>query len=338
MTTLRSFSAGLAAALACGFGTVAVAGTYDSVYVFGDSLSDMGRVADLTGGIFPGPSTTPALNYAPGRFSNGPVAVEWMTQILTGSALTTARDYAYGGALTGVSPTTGFDSTSSALNGFGLQNQVAKFHADLGAGKADPNALYVVWAGANDFKDDSVLGNLDGQQWGRVIGNVATAIGNLAADGAQHFFVPNMPNLGLTPAAQAQGQAKAQLAAQATGLYNFFLSQSLTALDAGAPTIDIKQFDVYGLMNGVAAQVAANGSFGSITNMTVQCQTTPTCAGDSAAEAQAFFWDEQHPTAAVHQILGVAFAQAAAGPEPQTYALMLAGLGIVGWMARRRRA
>ena len=337
MTTLRFLSAGLAAALACGFGTVAMAGTYDSVYVFGDSLSDMGRVAGLTGGTFPGPNADPTLNYAAGRFSNGPVAVEAMTQILTGSALTIGHDYAYGGALTGIDPISGIDSTSAQLNGTGLQTQVARFHNVVGAGKADPNALYVVWAGANDFKDLGVLSNAGGQQWGRVIGNVETAIVNLAADGAKHFFVPNMPNLGLTPAALAQGSANALLATQATGAYNSFFSQSLAVLDAASTSIDIKQFDVYGLMNQFATQVATQGSFMGITNMTEKCQTTPVCAGDKDAQTHAFFWDDEHPTAAVHQFLGTAFAQAAAVPEPQTYALMLAGLAIVGWMARRRR-
>ncbi|MBP7484430.1 MAG: PEP-CTERM sorting domain-containing protein [Aquabacterium sp.] len=46
------------------------------------------------------------------------------------------------------------------------------------------------------------------------------------------------------------------------------------------------------------------------------------------------FWDGVHPTAAAHQVLGNAFA--AAVPEPETYALMLAGLGIV--VAARRKA
>ncbi|MDE2000230.1 MAG: PEP-CTERM sorting domain-containing protein [Burkholderiales bacterium] len=47
------------------------------------------------------------------------------------------------------------------------------------------------------------------------------------------------------------------------------------------------------------------------------------------------FWDGVHPTAAAHQVLGQAFA--AAVPEPESYALLLAGLGVM-FVAQRRKA
>ena len=46
---------------------------FDKLYVFGDSFSDTGSVFNFTGGAFP---NTP---YAPGRFSNGPVWTDAIT-------------------------------------------------------------------------------------------------------------------------------------------------------------------------------------------------------------------------------------------------------------------
>jgi hypothetical protein len=71
MTSLRSLAVGVVVALSCLIGIrVDPASAYSAVYVFGDSSSDIGRIAALTGGI-PGPP-----DYATGRFSSGAVAVE----------------------------------------------------------------------------------------------------------------------------------------------------------------------------------------------------------------------------------------------------------------------
>src|SRR4051812_8541313 len=68
----------------------ASAGQFTKLVVLGDSLSDTGNLFAATGGAIP-PSP-----YYLGRFSNGPVWVEYLAEALD----VPFEDYAYGGAKT----------------------------------------------------------------------------------------------------------------------------------------------------------------------------------------------------------------------------------------------
>lgn len=55
----------------------ATAASFTQIYVFGDSVSNIGNVFDSTGGAIP-----PNQFYFDGRFSNGPVWVDYLAQDL----------------------------------------------------------------------------------------------------------------------------------------------------------------------------------------------------------------------------------------------------------------
>src|SRR3569832_674500 len=82
----------------------------NELYVFGDSLSDMGTVFRMTGGMYP-----PNPTYYKGRYSNGRVWVEYLADRLK---LPSDRvtNFAYGGATSG-------SSSSSLVPGLQTQKQ-----------------------------------------------------------------------------------------------------------------------------------------------------------------------------------------------------------------------
>jgi len=158
MTTIMK-RAGLAVLTLAVGGSFAIlqAAPIDAIYVFGDSLTDVGNIYTVTGG------TTPGAPYVAGQFTNGNVWVQDLASSLGLSALKPSllggTDYAYGTAETGAAS---FNTAAVNTDLVGSTGQLAQFQA--GHATADPNALYAIWIGSNDLND--ILANASPAQFG----------------------------------------------------------------------------------------------------------------------------------------------------------------------------
>ena len=337
----------LACAVVAANAVVAAPSPYSSLVIFGDSLSDSGNNSNLGAfGIGGNPLQTVTSNFyiptqtysAPpyGTYSNGPV---WTTQfgamlgLNVQPSLLGGTNYAFGGASTrgGAVP-----NLLAQLAAPAVPSNPFPGYLPTHGGMADSDALYVVAGGGNNARTtfDSVVGQSDFGLIGSIIGRDAAAFANdvgtmvdwLQAAGAQHIIVWNAPNIGLTPALRGvpsaftgSGLSGTQIGSLVGGTFNGAL-QSRLAGEAG-----VQIFDVY----GIAGRAASMG----FTN------TTDACGVTNTACATSLFWDGIHPTTAAHgAIAAEMFALAAPVPEPTTVLMMLAGLLVIGRVARRRVA
>ncbi len=250
--------------------------SYSGIYVFGDSLSDTGNLFSLTG--------SPPPPYFEGRFSNGLVWVEYLAQSLEveeGSLV----NFAIGGATTGRD---NFNDIPGFVEFPGLLDQIDLFEFGLGGNQADPDALYIVWAGANDFF-------LDGPSWSTIangVSNTATAVERLHQRGAEHILVVNLPDLGSTPFGLSEDPFGLSFA---SAFYNFVLDINLYQLRAGG--IKTTRLDVFGLMRKIVAR-PDRYNFTNVTDPYLLAGGDPDTF---------LFWDTVHPTTRGHEI----FADAA---------------------------
>jgi len=277
--------------------------------VLGDSLSDNGNLFAMTG------STFPLAPYFNGRFSNGPVAVEYLASGLGFTAPGQFVNLAVAGALT---------STAGEIAGTGMLSQLASYLPGMGGG----NPLFFVWGGANDLRAAG------GAAVAPAITNLTTIVGTLYGLGARNFFLPNMPDLGLTPEARETNLVSPGFAAGATMLaegFNAALAGAYGTLFAGLPGAQMISF------NAMAAQRAiTNGSPGNgFTNVSDRCfyVSVPSLCGNPG---DFLYFDNIHPTAAAHLALGNQML--AAVPEPETMLMMAIGIvGVLGAARRRQR-
>ncbi|AFZ56816.1 SGNH/GDSL hydrolase family protein [Anabaena cylindrica FACHB-243] len=300
----------------------ASAHSYEEIYIFGDSFSDTGNLFNFSSGAIP-----PSPAYFDGNFSNGPLWVEYLASNLN-LTVNPHTNFAFGGA------TTGFDNLGLSILP-GLQQQINDFTTTNLS--ANSNALYILWAGTNDYLD-YFFNNLPNPK--QSVANLSTAITSLAAVGAQDIMVLNLPDLGKFPVTGGDNNITSALS-NLINLHNLGLATSIDVLSQQlSPEINIISVDVNSLFN----QAIADPAKFNLTNVTDSCVgnspvvpiTIPTqpvlCIPDKF-----LFWDEVHPTTTTHQLIGK-LAFSALGktsiPEPSCLLGILA-IGVSATLLRK---
>ena len=308
---------------------VSVAATpYTSLYVFGDSLSDSGNNAALFGTV-PGQIIAnngyiPTFPYASGTYSNGPV---WVSSFAAGlglgsfaaPSLAGGGNYAYGGART-------------TVNGAFTPSAKAQVDGFL-TGKVSISAagLYVVAIGGNDARAalQAIAGGADAPSTiaaaaAAYAKDVGAIVDSLQAKGASRIVVWDTPNLGAAPAVVAGGPTASFLGTSIAKSFNDALSFRLS----GEPS-SVTMFDIYGLFNGIAANPAGFG----LTNISDACGAVLGCDPNKY-----LFWDGIHPTSRGQALIADAMlSSVGAIPEPATVFTLVAGLGLMMVVVRRKR-
>ena len=245
-------------------GTPSHAGpAFDHVVVFGDSLSDTGNA---------------------GRFSNGPVWVERLAarlRLTLTPSQTGGSNFAVGGAR--------LDPRSGPQN---LRAQADRF---LTRPKPSGRTLYVIYGGGNDLL--AAVGHTDAPTMVEAaVASLRSIVADLVERGARDLLVPNLPDIGMTPAMRARGDTAVAEAGWLTERFNAAVERAL-AEGGGhfAPDVRIYRLDVWGMAERARQDPA---SFG-FRDVTTPCSGLPRCEGY-------LFWDDVHPTTQAHARLAEA--------------------------------
>jgi phospholipase/lecithinase/hemolysin len=298
--------------LAVAVAAVAVPASALNLYVFGDSLVDAGNVSVATGGASP----NPAQGYFQGRFTNGLNYVDYLNQrfagVNTAPSLLGGTNFAFGGAR----------AIGNGFGGFpvpGLPQQLNSYFAATG-GLADSNGLYVINFGGNDL-----FGIASGDTGGLtandvvnlLIANTVGAVQSLSAAGAGKILVTGIP-IGGTLGVTIEG----------------LLQSSLDAVEPGLQA-ELFRFSYLDFYDRLFADPAAYG-FGQGINVTSNCLADRTPVNGSINCAGYFSFDGTHFTAQVQRGIYRDLVQVLGVPEPSSWAMLIAGFGLVGAAMRRQ--
>ena len=200
--------------------------TFNSVVVFGDSLTDSGNIAQ-TYGLPAGTSFTT---------NPDPVWAEIVAETFGATAtnsLAGGTNYSWGGACV--------DSNVTCENPVPTTEQQINQH--LSGASANPDTLYMIWGGVNNIS--AVAGENQSDPQGALDGTLKAAeayvdqIQGLQDSGARYVVVLNLPDAGKTLNAQRAGAGAAAGLSALTQAYNGALDTGLSSLEHGIVPVNV---------------------------------------------------------------------------------------------------
>lgn len=241
--------------------------------VFGDSLSDEGRLYQATHEQFP-----PAPFYA-GRFSDGPVWTEHL--------LGTRENFAFSGAKSDYGNLLS-SKLGPVVDNTGLQAQIDDYLANH---HSHQHTTYYINIGANDFLAlNNTAAHAVEQPVAETVGNILDAAIRLREAGAERVILIGLPDLSIIPFAAGLAPSE-QLAMR-------LISQTFnTLLENKSNRLGFEYFDLEGMVSSIMSNAQHHG----LTNLTEACFDEINHIVCSNPE-QYFYWDDKHPTTVIHEI------------------------------------
>lgn len=294
---------------------------YELFVTFGDSLADTGNLYIMTEALGLTPAIPPAGAYFDGRFSNGPVAFEYLWNEIRGrhDALQPflrlkkvlrkgGINFAFGGS------TSAYTRTLDGVAVPGLLGQVDLF-LKLQKGKLPDKTLFAIATGSNDYL------SLEGEPPSSpvdVVQNIVTSIEKLYARGARTIIVVNLSDLGAVPLVATESQEVRDGLSMLSTAHNALLARALAELAANRPGLILIPVDVATVVAGLPPTNTTVPAMETVVNdwmlpfpasacLFVNPSTCPTVATFDVAPSF-FFWDVVHPTTTTHLALGAYLA------------------------------
>ena len=287
--------------------------SFSNFFVFGASLSDTGNIAQYlelpAGSSF---TTNP-----------DPLAVEIIAQTFGASgrhSLAGGPNYAWSGAC--VRP------EGPCLNPVPtITEQIDQHLFTRPGGRADPDALYFVWAGLNDINDALILDSAAAQTHTLdAATSHAAQVRRIQDAGARYIVVPNLPDLSLIPfASNLPPHVRGALTALSAA-YNDVVYAGLRVREDGIIPINIsvlteeilESHQTYGFTNVRETACPLNEN-----PLTDRSPVSLVCGPEGSgypktyapgANQRHLFADDKHPTGAAHAIIGSAVTSTVTAP------------------------